>query len=364
LRVLNDVRWPGRRYANIDHVVVGPTGVYIIDSKLWAGTITVVNDVLRVNGYKRETVVAGVADSAIAVAEQVPGLDPFIVKPVLCFVRDQDLSGSVRDVLVCSTSNVVRTLASRATLLDEAGIRNVHAWLSRSLQSAAAASATPPWPPPPPRGPSRSRTPPARKPFRRPRTHGGTRVLRSCLGTLLGLVLLVMCAALAINLIGAFGAMVKPQVPTPTDDASSTSPARPLGAAVTLPRATGRPPLRVVVDRARTTRSTRGLQPYVEYHRLFAVRLRITNVGRHTWVSQPGTVATVSGDLAVPRQPTSRYQMVKAGRAFPDVIRLKPGRSMRRVMVFEVPTTEPITSFSLTVGPGAPRTATWLIDRQ
>jgi hypothetical protein len=37
---------------------------------------------------------------------------------------------------------------------------------------------------------------------------------------------------------------------------------------------------------------------------------------------------------------------------------------MRRVMVFEVPTSEPITSFSLTVGPGAPRTATWLIDRQ
>lgn len=362
-RVLNDVRWPGRRYANIDHVVIGPTGVYIIDSKLWAGTITVVNDVLRVNGYKRETVVAGVADSAIAVAEQVPGLDPFLVKPVLCFVRDQDLSGSVRDVLVCSTSDLVPTLTSRATLLDEAGIRSVHGWLSRSLQSAAATRAMPAWPPPSPRGPARSSTPRAPKPTRSRGRRGGTGALRSCLGALLGLGLLVGGAVLVFNLLGAFGDLVKPRVPTPTDDAT-TSPALPLGAVVRLPRATGRPPLRVEVDRARTTRSTQGLEPYVAYHRLFAVRLRITNIGRHMWISQPGTVATVSGSLAVPQQPTSRYPVVQAGRALPNVIRLKPGRSMRRVMVFEVPTDEPITSFSLTVGPGAPRTATWVIDRQ
>lgn len=39
--VFHDVRWPRRRYANFDHVVVGPDGVFVIDSKNWSGRIKV-----------------------------------------------------------------------------------------------------------------------------------------------------------------------------------------------------------------------------------------------------------------------------------------------------------------------------------
>ena len=39
--VLHDrLLMPGRSEANLDHVVVGPAGVFLIDSKNWAGTIS------------------------------------------------------------------------------------------------------------------------------------------------------------------------------------------------------------------------------------------------------------------------------------------------------------------------------------
>ena len=71
--VLHDLRWPGRRFANIDHVVIGPPGVFVIDSKNWSGRIDVRHDVLRQNGRQREKAVAGAADSALALAESLPG---------------------------------------------------------------------------------------------------------------------------------------------------------------------------------------------------------------------------------------------------------------------------------------------------
>ena len=36
--VFNDVRFPGRT-ANIDHLVVGPSGVFVLDTKNWRGTV-------------------------------------------------------------------------------------------------------------------------------------------------------------------------------------------------------------------------------------------------------------------------------------------------------------------------------------
>ena len=35
--VFHDVRWPGRKFANIDHVAVGPSGIFVIDAKRYKG---------------------------------------------------------------------------------------------------------------------------------------------------------------------------------------------------------------------------------------------------------------------------------------------------------------------------------------
>jgi hypothetical protein len=138
--VFHDHRWPGRRLANIDHIVVGPGGIFVVDSKNWSGDVSVHGRVLRQNGRSREKAVASAADASLAIAELVP-THAHLVRAVLCFARDDDMSGWVRDVMVCSTSNVARMLASRPRLLDEARVRELA--LSIDVELRATASAPP-----------------------------------------------------------------------------------------------------------------------------------------------------------------------------------------------------------------------------
>lgn len=52
--ILHDLQRPGRRFASIDHIAVGPGGVVVIDTKQWAGDIDVTGGVLRQNGAPRD----------------------------------------------------------------------------------------------------------------------------------------------------------------------------------------------------------------------------------------------------------------------------------------------------------------------
>ena len=138
--VFHDVKWPGRRYANLDHIVVGPPGVFVIDSKNWSGRVAVKDGVLRQNGRSRENDVASAAEAGLAVAGLVPLLEPHFVHPVLCFVRDDELSGWVRDVMVCSTSNVVTMLTSRPEILAEHQVDQLCVDLELGLRDAGLAA--------------------------------------------------------------------------------------------------------------------------------------------------------------------------------------------------------------------------------
>lgn len=52
--VLHDVAWPGRPRANLDHVLVGPGGVLVVDTKNWSGTVAVdAARGLRSNGCRK-----------------------------------------------------------------------------------------------------------------------------------------------------------------------------------------------------------------------------------------------------------------------------------------------------------------------
>ena len=116
----HDVRWPGRQRANIDHVVVGPPGVFVIDSKNWSGTVELKGVVLRQNGCSREKEVVGVAEAGIAVLELVP-VTP--VHPVLCLMREESFSGWVRDVMLCSTGNLDVMIQTRPHVLSPEQVR-------------------------------------------------------------------------------------------------------------------------------------------------------------------------------------------------------------------------------------------------
>ncbi len=101
--VLHDVRRPGRRQSNVDHVVIGNGQVYVINTEIWTGSVTVTGGVLRQNGRARQKAVTGVAEMAKSIASFAPMLPPSTVHPVLCFVREDWVSERFGDVLVCST---------------------------------------------------------------------------------------------------------------------------------------------------------------------------------------------------------------------------------------------------------------------
>lgn len=133
--VLHDVSWPGRRMANIDHVVIGPAGIFVIDSKNWSGRLVVDGEVLRQNGRAREHAVAGCADAGLAISELGAAFAPYVV-PVLCFVRDEPVTGHARDVMVCSTANLLTMLMTRPVRMTADHVRTASWQLDAGLRAA------------------------------------------------------------------------------------------------------------------------------------------------------------------------------------------------------------------------------------
>jgi hypothetical protein len=78
--VIHDLATP---FGNVDHVVVGPTGVFFLDTKSWRGVITANGDgELLVNGHPTEKPqVRPFLARMLAIRDEVrilaPGLDPF-----------------------------------------------------------------------------------------------------------------------------------------------------------------------------------------------------------------------------------------------------------------------------------------------
>ena len=94
IRVLHDRRIRGSR-ANIDHLVVTPSGVWVIDTKKYSGSpsLRVEGGILRprveklmVGGRDKSRLVDGVLWQVECVREEVPGV---AVRGILCFVDSE-----------------------------------------------------------------------------------------------------------------------------------------------------------------------------------------------------------------------------------------------------------------------------------
>ncbi len=90
--VFHDVRWPGRPRANLDHVAIGPTGVFVIDAKNWSGRIDVRGQTFRRDGWRQDRTVAAAGDAALAVAALLNPDAGAVTRSALCFVRDEPVS--------------------------------------------------------------------------------------------------------------------------------------------------------------------------------------------------------------------------------------------------------------------------------
>jgi hypothetical protein len=145
VRMLHDRRIPGSR-ANIDHIAVAPTGIYVIDAKKYAGrpSLKVEGGLLR---PRTEKLLVGTRDRTklvdgmlkqIGVVRGVVG-DSIPVRGVLCFVEaDWPLIGgsfTTREVEVLWPRRLSSRLTADGPLTHEA-VADLHRELATALPVA------------------------------------------------------------------------------------------------------------------------------------------------------------------------------------------------------------------------------------
>ncbi|WP_106396245.1 nuclease-related domain-containing DEAD/DEAH box helicase [Actinocorallia populi] len=111
---LRDRRWPGTRSANVDLILVGPAGVYVIDVKAWKDVPEIRDGRLHAGSECRDREVDKLLAMTQVVEEQVGllGMSPVAVRPLMVFEGHRlDLSsGRVR---LLGGADVVRELLAQ-----------------------------------------------------------------------------------------------------------------------------------------------------------------------------------------------------------------------------------------------------------
>ena len=102
---------------NIDHVVIGPTGVFTVETKSHRGKVSAGGETLRLNGRPFEKPILNQAWSeAFSLRDRVPQIagKPCLVQPILCFPNAFiDVRGLVKGVIVTSRQFLLRVITGR-----------------------------------------------------------------------------------------------------------------------------------------------------------------------------------------------------------------------------------------------------------
>jgi hypothetical protein len=124
---------------DIDSVAIGPTGVWVIETKNLSGVVEVVNDRLFVKDHDRQAMVAQVYREAFAV-QQIVGdlLAPLntMVAPVLCIqgTRAPMFDRSVGGVRIASGGGLARLVTSGPEKLNPDEVQKIAAIADRKLR--------------------------------------------------------------------------------------------------------------------------------------------------------------------------------------------------------------------------------------
>jgi hypothetical protein len=137
--VFHHVRWPGKRMAKIDHVVIGGGQVWVISAHKWSGSLTVTGGVLKENGRLRQKYVTEAAEQTQAIASLSPMLPPSTFHPILCVEKDEWVNERFGDVWICSSINVAAVLQTP----PDKGPDYMHNDLVRQLEQALKEQADP-----------------------------------------------------------------------------------------------------------------------------------------------------------------------------------------------------------------------------
>jgi hypothetical protein len=353
-RVFHEVRWPGRSQASIDHVLVGPAGVFVIDTKSWSGEVEIRSGQLRHDGKRRARHVIASSAAAMAIGELLPGLGHKLIHPVICFTREQPVFGWCSDVMVCSTENVVPFLTSRPRVLDETLMTDIAETLAVSLDVASkpvpAARSTygggddEPAPAPRPAPVARPRRLP-RRPVPQPIKLVAT----------IGAVAVAAAVAFQLDLparMGDLGAEAAHRVVAPT---------RPIGTTIAVPGLGGRPSLRLTAGRPVTAHSRLPGVQVTPGHQLVAIPVAVRNTGDKAWRSHSDLDAELTDTSGTTYSSDPAYTEITGGHALPDSITLAARHGTRGFVVFEVPRGTEVARLRLEVGPGLPTMVRWSV---
>ncbi len=131
--LLHDLHRPGRRFASIDHVAVGPGGVVVIDTKQWAGAVDVVGGILHQNGVRRDRECALAQASAAAVTAWLEPGQRTAVHSVIALVGQPTPARQPATTGVYGVEDLVGALRALPVRLGEAEVRAVTELLRRTL---------------------------------------------------------------------------------------------------------------------------------------------------------------------------------------------------------------------------------------
>ena len=110
--VLADRRWPGTRRANIDVILAGPGGVFVIDVKTWRAEVRVERGRLWRGDADAQDDVTKLLDQTAAVEEVLAGagLAPAEVVPLLVLAGRRNVRAHLDRVVLLGEKDLVREL--------------------------------------------------------------------------------------------------------------------------------------------------------------------------------------------------------------------------------------------------------------
>lgn len=137
--VLHDQPWPGRPQANIDHIVVGPTGIIVVDAKHWNGTLTLDKRGLRQNGRPRGSAITSVRTQLEAVKSLVQSLPladatQIPVHGVLAFTSDTGPHGESLGVQITNADLLCETITRFPNRIQPEAVARVAYLLEEALE--------------------------------------------------------------------------------------------------------------------------------------------------------------------------------------------------------------------------------------
>jgi hypothetical protein len=119
---------------DIDHVAVGPQGIFVIETKHWSGSVEIVKDQLLANGRTlpgERSPMLQVRRAVSSLAETL-GVEQRLLQGMICFAGTQFVNGIqfLDEIVFCSYLHLETFLREKAVCLDDTALARVVATLN------------------------------------------------------------------------------------------------------------------------------------------------------------------------------------------------------------------------------------------